>query len=474
MRDNAMKNKRILILAILILELMIGYTALSAYAVNQPVNQLSGTIKLGALLPLTGDLASYGQRAKVAVQMAQDDINKYTASKGLNVKFEFVILDTQTKPDVALQQLQTLNAQSVKAVVGPMTSAEVRNLLSYATSNKILMVSPSSTAAALAVPNRGYLYRTVTTDLFQDKAIAKMIVHFGYKYVAILYRGDAWGDGIAGNFPDEFAKKGGTVVGKVRYDPNTKDFTNELSTLNNYVTNAINTYGKDKVAVLTISFDEAAVILNQAKSYSTLMSVRWFGTDGTADITKILTDAGEVASKVGLYSTIFTPAASAKLNDFISRFRAIYGSDPDSYSIISYDSAWLIALAVIKAGTYDGEQIKNLLPSVAAEYDGVSGKIEFDQYGDRASGDYKISYVSKDASGNYNWVVYGIWHYATDDITVLQTTTTTTTTTLTTTTTTTTAATAAAGGFDTTTLAIVGVIVIIVIAGLAYVLLRRK
>ncbi|MGB9728680.1 MAG: ABC transporter substrate-binding protein [Thermoprotei archaeon] len=466
-----MAQRKFLIIAMLLLVLIIGYAGNKVSAVNQPVNELSGTIKLGALLPLTGDLASYGQRAKVAVQMAQDDINNYVTSKGMSVKFEFVIEDTQTKPDVALQKLQELNALGVKATVGPMTSAEVRNLLSYATSNKILMVSPSSTAAALAVPNRGYLYRTVTTDLFQDRAIAKMITHFGYKYVVVLYRGDAWGDGIAEDFPNAFAKEGGTVVNKIRYDPNTKDFTNELSTLNTYVTNAINTYGKNNVAVLTVSFDEAATILNQAKSYSTLMSVKWFGTDGTADITKILTDAGDTASIVGLYSTIFTPAASTKLDQFISKFKAIAGQEPDSYSIISYDSAWLIALAVIQAGVYDGEQIKNLLPTVAQSYEGVSGKIVFDQYGDRASGDYKISYVVKDpTTGNYKWVVYGIWHYDTDTITVKITTTTTTVMTTTTTTTTATGA----GGFDTTTLAIIGIIVIVVIAGVAYVVLKKK
>lgn len=466
-----MSQRKLLTITVLLAVLIIGYAGIRATAV-QPVSELSGTIKLGALLPLTGDLASYGQRAKVAVQMAQNDINNYTASKGMSVKFEFVIEDTQTKPDVALQKLQELNALGVKAVVGPMTSAEVRNLLSYATNSKILMVSPSSTAAALAVPNRGYLYRTVTTDLFQDRAIAKMITHFGYKYVIVLYRGDAWGDGIAGDFPNAFAKEGGTVVNKIRYDPNTKDFTNELSTLNTYVTDAISKYGKNNVAILTVSFDEAAIILNQAKSYSTLMSVRWFGTDGTADITKILTDAGEPATMVGLYSTIFTPAASAKLDQFISRFKAIAGQEPDSYSIISYDSAWLIALAVIQAGVYDGEQIKNLLPTVAQTYDGVSGKIVFDQYGDRASGDYKISYVTKDpATGNYKWVVYGIWHYDTDTITVLVATTTTTTTTTKTTTTTTATS---AGGFDTTTLAIVGIIVVIVIVGVIYMVLKRK
>ncbi|OYT68067.1 MAG: hypothetical protein B6U65_00505, partial [Candidatus Wolframiiraptor sp. EX4484-121] len=111
---------------------------------------LTGEIPIGALLPLTGVLASFGQNNKVAAEIAVEEVNDFLEKMGAGWRLKLYVEDTETKPSVALEKLMALHSKGVKVVIGPMASAGVKALKEYADSNKILVVSPSSTSPALA------------------------------------------------------------------------------------------------------------------------------------------------------------------------------------------------------------------------------------------------------------------------------------------------------------------------------------
>jgi len=102
------------------------YPAVNPAPSQAPTTGLPSVIKIGALLSLSGDLASYGQTAKAALMLAQQDINAYLNSTRPGVQVQFVVEDTATKPDQALSELQTLAAQGIKFFIGPTTSAELK------------------------------------------------------------------------------------------------------------------------------------------------------------------------------------------------------------------------------------------------------------------------------------------------------------------------------------------------------------
>ncbi|HID40964.1 MAG TPA: amino acid ABC transporter substrate-binding protein, partial [Pyrodictium sp.] len=139
---------------------------------------LSGEVQIGALLPLTGDLASYGENSKVALELAERDINAFLEKAGAPFRIKIVVEDTETKPEVALQKIQALAAKGIKFYIGPQTSAEVRQIKNFADQNKLLVISQSSTLPALAIPN-DYIFRFCPTDNIQGPVIAKMAKHFG-------------------------------------------------------------------------------------------------------------------------------------------------------------------------------------------------------------------------------------------------------------------------------------------------------
>ncbi len=375
--------------------------------------QLPKEIPIGGLFALSGPLSSYGKRHKTAVELAIKDINAYLAKLGYDVKFVLIAEDTKVQKEEALKDLQTLAAQGVKVVVGPLASSEVATIKPFADQNKIVVVSHSSTAPSLAIAG-DYIFRFVPTDLFQGKALAKLAESLGFKKVAVIYRGDEWGEGLYKAFKENFEKLGGTVKA-VRYDPNAKDLSAEVRRLSDVVKEF--GAGSD-VGVLAICFeDDGIALFTAAKDDPVLMSVKWIGTDGTATSTKIVENAGDVAFKVGgFYCTIYSPAYSPKMEEFAKRMKEILGEEPDPYAYNIYDATWVIALSILEAGVYDGEAIKAALPEVASRYFGVSGWCLLDENGDRAGGDYLIYKIVKTEAG-YEWVKAGIYSFASDSIT---------------------------------------------------------
>ena len=393
-------------------------TVTTTTTVTEAGARLTGEIPIGALMSLSGDLASFGKRESTALKIAEKEINEWLKQGGQAWTFRIIEEDTATQPALALQKLQSLAARGVKLVIGPLSSAELRNIKGYADSNRILVVSQSSTAPALAIPD-DYVFRLVPDDNFQGKALSKLISSVGVSYVVVIYRGDAWGDGLYEAFSKEFSKLGGEVF-PIRYNPDAKDFSAELSSANSKIGEWVKSYGDSKVAILDISFDEAALLLLQAKDYPNLLAVKWYGTDGTAQNSRVISDAGDIADKIKLYSTIFAATSSPKYEKLRSQVRAAIGEDPEIYSYTIYDIAWTMAIAIATAGVYDATVIKQIYPTVCANYFGASGWTLLNEAGDRAGGDYDIWAVVKTPQGTYDWVKAAIYNFASDSVTWLQ------------------------------------------------------
>jgi ABC-type branched-chain amino acid transport systems, periplasmic component len=108
---------------------------------SQPQTSAPKVIKIGALLPLTGQLSSVGAEAEQALMYAQDQANALLKQQGVNMRVQIVIEDTGTNPQTALSDLQTLYSQGVRLVIGPFSSGELRQIMPYAESNGIMLFS---------------------------------------------------------------------------------------------------------------------------------------------------------------------------------------------------------------------------------------------------------------------------------------------------------------------------------------------
>ncbi|WP_460025712.1 ABC transporter substrate-binding protein [Infirmifilum sp. SLHALR2] len=367
-------------------------------------------VPIGALVELTGDLESYGKRDMHALELAVEDINAFAEQVGSPFRFKLLVEDTGTNPEQARAKIQALAAQGVQAVIGLEASSEVSQVKQFADANKVVVVSVGSTAPSLAVAG-DYVFRVVPNDVYQGRALARLVFGSGFRGAAVIYRNDAWGKGLFEAFAARFRELGGSVEA-VAFDPNAQDVSGEVARL----AEAASKLGPS-TAVVLISFEDDGIRVIQAAAQNpTLSKLKWFGTDGVALSTKLSDQVGEQLVMLGGFPcTIFQPAGNPQQQEFIERFRSRFGEYPHSYAMNAYDAAWLVALSVMAAGQYSGEAIAKALPTVAQHYYGVTGNTALDQTGDRSAGDYAVWAVIRTPSG-YNWTQIALYNSQADTV----------------------------------------------------------
>ncbi len=380
--------------------------------------QLSGEIKLGFLGSMTGDLASFGENELTAAQFAAQQVNEYLAAAGAEWTITIEVEDTQTDPTVCLEKVESFAARGIKLLIGPLSSAEVRNIKSYLDSNKMLTVSQSSTALDLAIAD-DYVFRFCPNDLGQSPAVARLIYDDGKSVVIPVVRNDAWGIGLRDGVRAQFTDLGGTFLEGIAYTPGATEFSAEVADLNTKLGTAISTYGATNVAVLFIAFEEVGPFFTEASNYPLLQTVKWYGSDGTALAGACIEDAtvAQFAIATEFPNTIFAPTHSAKWEEVRQNNLALVGREPDSYSYAVYDVVWAYALSLMAVDTYDAEAVKDVLPFVTEAMFGASGWVVLDTTGDRLSSDYDIWQVVETTPGVYGWEHTGLWNFASDTVT---------------------------------------------------------
>jgi len=376
-------------------------------ASEMSVDTSPNAITIGALLPATGDLASHGSDSNLAVQLAVEDFNKHLIALDSDYSMELIVEDTQTDPVVALEKIQSLNSKGISLIVGTQTSAELNNIKSYADSNGMLLISPSSTSPKLAIDDN--IYRLIPDDTKQGKVLAELFVYDGIKVIVPIYRGDVWGDGLYESTLDSFVSLGGTVDPGIRYSPEVTVFSSEASLLDGIVSNYVQDgYTNDEIAVLVIGFSEVVHLFNFVGSYDNLRNVSWYGSDGSSNDDAITSDkiATAFATDVGLVTTQFSAPDSPTVQHINQALIEQTGSIPNAYAYSAYDAVWLIGNAVLETGSTDSAVIISALPDVAATYDdGAIGKITFNDAGDLAISNYALWSIGEDG-----WYLHGYYH----------------------------------------------------------------
>lgn len=377
------------------------------------VNPLEGqTIQLGYIVAQTTDLET---TTPMVNDMFDPDFNEYTDLLGYDVKFQFLLDDATGQAAVHLEKVQGFKAMDVNVFIGATWSSMCQASLSYCNDNDMLMWSQGSTSPLLAIPDDN-LYRMCPTDLVQAPAMARMMESMGIEAVLLIYRGDAWADGIVNIFEPMFEDNGGVILEKIRYAGETTEFSNYLQTAENIVEEAVQEYGEDKVAVEIISFTEFVTMITQAKDYPVIYSLPWFGNDGTVLSQQALDDAPTQAAHLKIYSTYAAPAESEKFTSLYDRFYDLVSQPFGYYSACAYDVGWILTKTVTESQSTDALDIIPLQRPTAYTQWGASGWNRLNDDGDRYASNYQIWGYGDIGEGLQN-VVYGLYDSTADVVT---------------------------------------------------------
>ena len=378
---------------------------------NEDSNGEVTKIQIAALLPETGGLSYIGLSSKAALEIAIAEINQDFSAKNSPYRFELKVYDTQLDPTKAVQAMQSIATAGCKLVIGPLSSSELTAVKPIADSLGILVVSPSSTASSLSIPN-DMIYRFVPGEKIVAQAMANSIDNQGKKALVLISRNDVGSLGLNAAYSSSFASLGIDTSLVATFDGNTTDFTTVLANIKNKITNYLTTHPLSEIGVVSTSFDETILLFNQAYGDSVLSSVNWYGGDGFYKNQNLLANpsASQFAVNTNFYSPGFSlPMANQNLwEPLLNKIYNLSGQEGDAFTLNSYDIVKVLAKMVQQNFGVPafGLPIRNAFTTAANGYQGITGPILLNANGDRANGTF--DYYGVQYSNNaYEWYFVG-------------------------------------------------------------------
>ncbi|HCM89066.1 MULTISPECIES: ABC transporter substrate-binding protein [Vagococcus] len=336
---------------------------------NKETSKESDTIKIGLNLELSGAVAAYGNQEKDGAQLAVDEINEKGGINGK--KIELVIKDNKSDTAEAAAVAANLTTkENVVAIIGPATSGASKAQIPNVTKAKVPVITPSGTDDSITVLNdkvQEYIYRACFQDSFQGVILANYAMT-NLKAKTAVVIGDVSSDyakGLSTSFKDTFT---GDIVADEKFNQKDKDFK------------AILTKIKDKdfdFIYLPGYYEEAGLIIKQAREMGIEQPI--LGADGFSDA-KLIDIAGKENMNSVYYTAHFSEKAPAsdKVKTFIDAFDKKYSKKPSSFNALAYDSVYMFADAIDRAGSADSEKITKELANLK-DFDGVTGKMSMDK-----------------------------------------------------------------------------------------------
>ena len=325
-------------------------------------------LKIGAILPLTGQMASHGEDAKKAIDLATDVKNKRGGLKGLKILTIYEDDNMQPKDGVsAFNKLVIVDR--VQAVIGGFGSSVALAIAPIAQQKKVVFVSPTASHPKLPLIGN-YIFRIWSSDIFEGEKMAQE-AHTALKLrnIAILFVNNDFGRGMSDIFSAQFRSFGGKVVLKDSYEQGDTDFRAQLHRIKDTTAEAVYLPGY---------YQEVAKILKQAKELG--VNLQFLSTTPVEN-PELLRLAGNSAE--GLIYT--RPSFNPKNPDenymaFVALFKSKYGVEPGVAAAYSYDAANII-FACIEKGGITSREIRDAMENLR-NYRGATGRISFDEVGD--------------------------------------------------------------------------------------------
>lgn len=373
-------------------------------------NPAESEVVLGGLFSLTGNWSTLGRNAQAAMEIAVEDVNQYLEGNAAGIRFVAAVEDTRLDPARALEKAEALHERGVRLLIGPQSSAEVEQLKPFVDGQAMLLVSPSSTAARLALRDDN-VFRFTLTDELEGVAIAKLMWRDGIRVMVPVWRDDAGNAGLETATRRAFTDLGGTVLPGVRYGAAVEDFGATIAALAAQLQQAMGEHDIAQTAVYLAAFDEVVGLFASANQDATARSVRWYGSNGVARSDVLIENprAAEFAIHAGYPNPVFGLDEGAR-DIWIGvqqRIRARTGLYPDAFAFAVYDAVWVVARAYVASGaTQDVERLKRAFISAAATHYGATGWTVLNEAGDRRYGDFDF-WAVRMVNGQPDWTRVG-------------------------------------------------------------------
>ncbi len=339
------------------------------------------TIKIGFVIPLTGDIPKVGEASKFAAEMLREDVNGKGGLEvgGKKYRLDFLYQDNESKAESAVTvALKLIEQDRILAMVGPQSSKQAVPAGQVADDNETPMISPWSTNPD-TTKDRPWVFRAAFLDPFQGPVAVDFATKtFGAKKAAVLFDlSNDYSKGLAEIFKADFETKhgAGSVVAFETHGTKDQDFSAQLTKI---------IAAKPDFLFVPNNYNQVALIVPQARNLG--FQGPFMGSDawGSAELMTLCGDA----CKGQYFSTHYAAAgATGATKEFIDRYQAKHGYTPDDVAALTWDATRLVLQAIQNTKGLTGnlkqdrKAIRDAMAGIA-EFDGITGKMRFDAEGD--------------------------------------------------------------------------------------------
>jgi branched-chain amino acid transport system substrate-binding protein len=333
------------------------------------------TLKLGALVTLSGAGASWGQGMMRAAELAAEDVNEEGGLEvgGTKYNVEIIAYDDAYKANEAVTAANRLVFEDeVKYIIGTVGSAPILAIQPITEENGVITMTLGFTGQALS-PEKPYTFRpNPTTAEVAQPQIDWIVTTQGVKTVGALFPKDETGEAIAKDLSAAYEKAGATLAVTEFFERDRVDFIPLLT--------RIIAQGVDAIELDGNSPATAGQIVQQARDLGFEGVILRTGGPATQEIVNV---AGKAATEGMFVHSAFDPGVETA-KAYEERFTATYNEPMNGFSPFFYDGTKMLFQAMRDAGTVeDTEAVKTALENIS-DYQGILGTMNWtgeDRYG---------------------------------------------------------------------------------------------
>jgi branched-chain amino acid transport system substrate-binding protein len=322
----------------------------------------SGTFKIGAIGPFTGDAAIYGLAVKNGADIAIKEINEAGGINGY--KIEYNSQDDELDNEKSVNAYNALKDWGMQILVGSTTSGCSIAVSAESSADNMFQLTPSGSAKdCIATPNA---FQVCFNDPNQGIASAQYIG--GNKLaskVAVIYNSsDPYSNGIYEKFAKEAENQPFEIVSAEAFTSDSKnDFSVQLQKAKE---------NGAELVFLPIYYAEASLILTQSASAG--YSFKFFGCDGLDGILGVDNFDKSLAEGVMLLTPFAADATDEKTQSFVKKYQEAYGEIPNQFAADAYDAIYIIKAAIEAANATPDMSVSDLCEAMKVQM----GKISVD------------------------------------------------------------------------------------------------
>jgi branched-chain amino acid transport system substrate-binding protein len=329
-------------------------------APSEEVKQNKKVIKIGAILPLTGNIAFFGEYEKNAIEIALSKVKENVNGRSIEVIYE----DSKNDPKTAVSAINKLiNNDKVVAVVTQMTSVTYA-IAPVAQRNKIVLLTLAMDPKVAQIGD--YIFRIYESIGDESERLAEYFIKEGLKDIGLIYLDDLWGIEAQNKFETKLSESGEKILFKEGFPGNLKDFKNLIQKM-----------GSKRVKNLYIAAYGPSVAIFSKQLKEVFPEIKLFGNIGMSWDFVIKMGGQALDESIVVMPNFYAPEYEDTY--FVKEYKQRFGKYPNFESAFTFD-LFNILISVIKKYGDSPNNIKEGLEK-EKEFSGINGKYILDKNG---------------------------------------------------------------------------------------------